>query len=53
MPGDAVNRAGEAWTRATDVFALGVVLWELIAGARLFYRGPPWLSMAAVVMRTS
>jgi serine/threonine-protein kinase len=40
---------GEAWTRATDVFALGVVLWELIAGARLFHRGPPWLSMAAVI----
>jgi serine/threonine protein kinase len=40
---------GEAWTRATDVFALGIVLWELIAGARLFHRGPSWLSMAAVV----
>ncbi len=40
---------GEAWTAATDVFALGVVLWELVAGARLFHRGPPWLSMAAVV----
>jgi serine/threonine protein kinase len=40
---------GEAWTPATDVFALGVVLWELVAGARLFHRGPPWLSMAAVV----
>jgi serine/threonine-protein kinase len=40
---------GEAWSRATDVFALGVVLWELIAGARLFHRGPPWLTMAAVV----
>jgi len=40
---------GEAWTRATDVFALGIVLWELVAGARLFHRGPPWLSMAAVV----
>lgn len=40
---------GEAWTRATDVFALGVVLWELVAGARLFHRGPAWLSMAAVV----
>jgi serine/threonine-protein kinase len=40
---------GEAWTRATDVFALGVVLWEQIAGKRLFHRGPPWLSMAAVV----
>jgi serine/threonine protein kinase len=40
---------GEAWTPATDVFALGVVLWELVAGARLFHRGPTWLSMAAVV----
>jgi serine/threonine-protein kinase len=40
---------GGAWTPATDVFALAVVLWELIAGARLFHRGPPWLSMAAVV----
>lgn len=40
---------GEAWTQATDVFALGIVLWELIAGARLFHRGPTWLSMAAVV----
>lgn len=40
---------GEAWTRATDVFALGVVLWEMIAGKRLFHRGPPWLTMAAVV----
>jgi serine/threonine-protein kinase len=40
---------GERWTPATDVFALGVVLWELISGARLFHRGPPWLSMAAVV----
>ena len=40
---------GEAWTTATDVFALGVVLWELVASARLFHRGPTWLSMAAVV----
>lgn len=40
---------GEAWTRATDVFALGVVLWELSAGARLFHRGPSWLTIAAVV----
>lgn len=40
---------GEPWTPATDVFALGVVLWELVACARLFHRGPPWLSMAAVV----
>lgn len=40
---------GGAWTPATDVFALGVVLWELLADQRLFHRGPPWLSMAAVV----
>jgi serine/threonine protein kinase len=40
---------GEPWTAATDVFALGVVLWELVAGTRLFHRGPPWLSQAAVV----
>lgn len=40
---------GAAWTPATDVFALGVMLWELASGARLFHRGPPWLSQAAVV----
>ncbi len=40
---------GEPWTPATDVFALGVVLWELIAGARLFLRDATWLTMAAVV----
>ena len=40
---------GEAWTPATDVFALAAVLWELVAGARLFHRGPPWLTLAAVV----
>ncbi|MEP6859706.1 MAG: serine/threonine-protein kinase [Deltaproteobacteria bacterium] len=40
---------GEAWTPATDVFALGVVLWELCAGARLFHRGPSYLSMQAVI----
>ncbi len=43
---------GEAWTPATDVFAIGVVLWELVAGARLFHRGPSWLSMAAVIEAT-
>ncbi len=39
----------QTWTAATDVFALGIVLWELTAGTRLFHRGPTWLSMAAVV----
>jgi serine/threonine protein kinase len=40
---------GEPWSPATDVFALGVVLWELVAGERLFLRGAKWLTMAAVV----
>jgi len=40
---------GEPWTPATDVFALGVMLWELAAGTRLFHRGPSYLTMAAVV----
>ncbi len=40
---------GLRWTPATDVFALGVVLWELCAGARLFFRGPVFLTMAAVI----
>src|SRR5262249_18480590 len=39
----------QPWTPATDVFALGVVLWELVAGTRLFHRGPTWLSTAAVI----
>jgi serine/threonine protein kinase len=41
-------RAGDIDARS-DVFALGVVLWELIAGDRLFHRGPSWLSTAAVI----
>lgn len=40
---------GENWTTATDVFVLGVLLWELCSGQRLFHRGPPYLSAAAVV----
>ncbi len=40
---------GERWTTAIDVFALGILLWELVTGARLFYRGPGYLSAAAVV----
>jgi serine/threonine protein kinase len=40
---------GEAWTAAVDVWALGVVLWELSTGTRLFHRGQSFLSMAAVI----
>ena len=40
---------GETWTPATDIFALGVILWELASGKRLFHRGPSYLTMAAVV----
>ena len=40
---------GEAWTAATDVFALGTLLWELVRGEHLFHRGPTFLSAAAVV----
>jgi serine/threonine-protein kinase len=40
---------GEAWTPATDVFALGVVLWEFVTSDRLFHRGPSYLTMDAVV----
>ncbi|MBK9033225.1 MAG: protein kinase [Myxococcales bacterium] len=40
---------GQAWTTAVDVFALGVIAWELATGARLFHRGASYLSMAAVV----
>ncbi|HUQ08074.1 MAG TPA: protein kinase [Kofleriaceae bacterium] len=40
---------GDAWTAAVDVWALGVVLWELSTGERLFLRGASFLSMAAIV----
>ena len=40
---------GEAWTGAVDVFALGVVVWELASGARLFARPASYLAMAAIV----
>ncbi len=40
---------GEPWTAATDVFAAGVILWELLAGRRLFKRDAHWLTLAAVV----
>ena len=44
---------GAPWTPAVDVFALGVVLWELARGARLFARPAPYLAMAAVVETTA
>jgi serine/threonine protein kinase len=44
---------GEPWTSAVDVFALGVILWELASGARLFHRGASFLSMGAVVEQTA
>jgi eukaryotic-like serine/threonine-protein kinase len=40
---------GTVWTAAVDLFALGTLAWELLTGARLFHRGPSYLSMAAVV----
>lgn len=40
---------GEPWTPAVDVFALGVIAWELSAGTRLWLRNATYLSMAAIV----
>lgn len=40
---------GEPWTAAVDVFALGVIAWELASGRRLFHRGASYLTMAAIV----
>lgn len=40
---------GEPIDQRTDVFALGVVLWELLANRRLFRRNANYLTLAAVV----
>jgi serine/threonine-protein kinase len=40
---------GQPMDRRSDVFALGVVLWELLSGKRLFRRRASYLTLAAVV----
>ena len=35
--------------RRSDVFALGIVLWELLTGERLFQRDAEFASMEAIV----
>jgi phosphate/phosphite/phosphonate ABC transporter binding protein len=39
----------ESLDRRTDVFALGVLGWELVAGKRLFKRKNEWATMQAVL----
>lgn len=40
---------GRPIDRRSDVFSLGVVLWELFSGQRLFHRSAQYLTLAAVV----
>lgn len=41
--------AGEALTLQADLFAVGIVLWELVTGARLFARETPAATLLAVL----
>jgi serine/threonine-protein kinase len=40
---------GDPVTRATDVFAASIVLWELLSGARLFQRDDPKVTFGKVL----
>jgi len=39
----------EELDRRVDIFAMGIVLWELLAGQRLFARNEPGAIVAAVL----
>ncbi|HEY5926167.1 MAG TPA: serine/threonine-protein kinase [Kofleriaceae bacterium] len=41
--------SGQDVDRRSDVFSLGIVMWELITGRRLFKRASDYASMAAII----
>jgi serine/threonine protein kinase len=41
--------SGQDVDRRCDVFSLGVVMWEMLTGKRLFKRGSDFASMAAII----